>query len=254
MNIAQNTQNAAPPAPPAPSGLTLLVEETVESRLRNGRLFTTLDISNDIKRKRFHVRHGQVAQIVRELYQIGAMQAMNYERVLIEVNTDNGEKTTEAFLYLPKTAHPADYAGRVQDALPPLDGAAALDPTNYVPLHYPTLRALASGKKGRTRGAGSGARSKFRRDGALPIPRPLIQQAGWNIGDLLVLIADGDILRLVPAGSDAEAEGKPVKVWADYRVRIAKTKLNDGADITLAHIKLENGAVEVAWKDDVADD
>ena len=252
MNAAQTPPAAGtPPASTAPaqSGLSLLVDETVESRLRNERLFTTLDISNDIKRRRFHVRHGEVAQAVRELFQIGAMQAMNYERVLIEVNTEGGDKTTEAFLYLPKNAHPADYAGRVQDALPPLGGTAALDPAGYVPLRFPTLRALASGKKG-TRRTGSGTRGKFRRDGALSVPRPLVQQAGWQVGDTLFLLRDGDLLRLVPAGSIPEPDGKPVKVWADFRVRVARTKMGDGADITTAQIKMKNGGIEIALRAD----
>ncbi len=228
------------------TGLTALVDETVESRIRNGALFTSLDISNDIKRKRFHVRHGKVAALVRDLHAIGAMQAANYDRVLIEVNTENGEKTTEAFLYLPHGKHPSDYAGRVQDALPPLNGSAAVDPTNYIPLHPATLRYNATGNRAKgSRRSLSGPRSKFRRDGALPVPRALVQQAGWQIGDVLMLDANGQTLRLAPA--TGTTVGKLVKVWADFRVRVAKTKMGDGVDVTAAQITVNNGAVEVAW-------
>lgn len=254
MNAATNTVAHQPTIAPlnaaaAIAGIALLVEEAVESRIRNGNLFTTLDISNEIKRKRYAVRHKAVSEAVRELFTIGAMQTRGYDRVLIEVNTEGGEKTTEAFLYLPTGKHPSDYAGRVQDALPPLDGSAALDPAGYVPLYPPTLRAQASGKikgGGRRAGNGGGKRSKFRRDGALPVPRSLVQQAGWNVGDLLTLVGSGKTLRLAPT-SGAATTGKLVKVWADFRVRIAKTKMDNGVDVTAAQIKLKNGAVEVAW-------
>lgn len=228
------------------TGLTALVDETVESRIRNGALFTSLDISNEIKRKRFHIRHGEVAAIVRDLHAIGAMQAAGYDRVLIEVNTENGEKTTEAFLYLPHGKHPSDYAGRVQDALPPLNGSASLDPADYVPLRPATLRDNASGKCAKnSRRPHCGSRSKFRRDGALPVPRALVQQAGWQIGDVLTLDGDSQTLRLAPA--TGTTVGKLVKVWADFRVRVAKTKMGSGVDVTAAHVTVNGSAIEVDW-------
>lgn len=83
-----------------------------------GLLFTSLDVSNAVKCALPAARHRDVAVIVRERYQRGAMG--DYVRTLIGVLA-GGTTHTEAFLYHPPRAQPEYYDEhmRAQLATPP---------------------------------------------------------------------------------------------------------------------------------------
>ena len=55
-----------------------IVEQKVLERMRAKDSFTALDISN-ASRQRFPVRHGEVAEIVRDIFQSGAMDFYDYD-------------------------------------------------------------------------------------------------------------------------------------------------------------------------------
>lgn len=234
----------------------VIVAEAVEAELRAGRPFTALDISNNLKARCFAVRHSEVAPVVRDLYAGGAFRSYGYDREMIEVNTQGGKLVTQAFLYLHDDAVPSDYGGRVQDALPPVADGDARDLMTYVPAAAPSILsatgAAPAGRRGSgRRGVRGGQRSKHRRDGALPIPKRLVAQAGWNVGDVLTLTvgANLDDLRLLPASSGVVSAIATVRVWADLRVRVAKTKLRatvqSAFDAAQAAVTFENGAVKI---------
>ncbi|MBC8135935.1 MAG: hypothetical protein H8F28_08635 [Fibrella sp.] len=217
-----------------------LATEAMEAKMNAGEPFTALDISNALKAKNLPVRHREVSAVVRGLYAGGGMTAFGYVRDLIYVSTPDG--SAQAYLYRHGTQAPADYTLDAQDALPPVptDRARALD--DAVPAGEPlspladiALQGMVGGAV--IRGGGSTAygvslprrtRSAFRRDGAIAVPRNFIEQAGYQVGDLLVLTHDAqtDTLALQAAAPGAAGViGAFVKVWGDLRVRIAKTKL-----------------------------
>jgi bifunctional DNA-binding transcriptional regulator/antitoxin component of YhaV-PrlF toxin-antitoxin module len=205
-----------------------LTAELIESRLRASELFTTLDISNGLKLRRWPVRHSEVAKVVRSIWESGALQRFHYDRALIDVNTDNGSTMTQAFLYLPTNSHPDNYGNRIQDALPPVADDLARDLlTAPVP---PTPLLLTPNRGTRTRRSG-GTRSRVRQDGALPIPYRVVREAGWKVGDRLELhcrpepAGMGTALVLSAASSTPDTVSITVRVWKDYRVRVCKTAL-----------------------------
>jgi hypothetical protein len=210
-----------------------LTAELVESRLRSGALFTTLDISNGLKRRQYPVRHGEVAEAVRSLYAAGAFGRFAYDRALIDVNTDNGATVTSAYVYLPQNRLPSDYSGRIQDALPPVSDDVARDLASSAAavvssLLNPTARHKRS----------AGRRSKVRRDGALPVPRRLVRQAGWDVNDAVELhlihaSAGGPREVVLAPPNTATAAGAVVvrvRVWNDLRVRVCRTALSRASD------------------------
>lgn len=212
-----------------------LTAELIESRLRAGELFTTLDISNGLKLRRWPIRHGEVAQAVRKIYDSGALQRFAYGRALIDVNTDSGATITQAFVYLPKNANPDDYARRIQDALPPVAEEIARDLQASVPVSVSALLTANRGVRGF-----NGRRSRIRQDGALPVPRRLIRQAGWGVNDMIGLrivsdAASGSLsLEIAPLPSSAPTDGRSVsvraRVWNDLRVRFCRSALQRASE------------------------
>ena len=85
--------------------LTNVVEQEVLKRLRAKESFTALDISNALKVARYPFRHREVAEVVRDIYQSGAMDSFEYRRQLIDVQIDGGAKITQAYLYCHQNAH-----------------------------------------------------------------------------------------------------------------------------------------------------
>lgn len=251
-----------------------LVENTVEEKMQARESFTALDISNLLKTRRYPVRHGEVAQTVRALYAAGAMRAHRYDRRLIDVATDGGTKRAQAYLYLPEEADEYDYDRYDQEALPPVPADDARDLLDTVAAGNslsPFASAIlaggsnSSGVSGSNRFSVSGgitprsSRSPrgHRRDGALPIPRSLVAQAGWNVGDTLAIQADtsGQGFTLsIYATVRAAGGGVLARVWADLRVRICKTKLQTVAasspalltDPAQARVELVSNAIRVA--------
>jgi hypothetical protein len=217
--------------PAEQDAVTALVEGEVEAKMRAKEPFTALDVSNALKAQNFPVRHREVAAVVRDIYDSGAMAHYEYERRMIDVVTDGGKTRAQAWLYLHDDHKDRDYAttARAQDALPPVDESAARSLDDVTPAGNPLSPLVAAGKAAapvaRRQG---GTRGRTRRDGALAIPRRLIAQAGFQVGDQLTLVFDAAASKLVlTADADVTATTvtETVRVWADLRVRVAKTKV-----------------------------
>ncbi len=237
MNTAATTSGGDS----AQAAMTTLVEEAVEAKLRSRDPFTALDISNELKARSFPVRHGEVAVVVRDIYASGAMGHYDYDRRLIDVVTESGKKRTQAFLYLHDAVKERQYTARSQDALPPVppDQARSLDDAVAAgnPLS-PLATIHQTGKTSRPRALSPAKRSRHRRDGALPIPRALVQQAGWQVGATLALSVNGTAgLRLEPA-SNGSGDAAIVRVWGDLRVRVCRTKLR-GTALTIGSVRFQ---------------
>jgi hypothetical protein len=239
--------------------IEILVAEAVENKIQAREAFTALDISNDLKRRRFPVRHSEISPIVRDIWDSGAMGVAGYDRRLIDVYTSGGTAEAQAFLYLPNDADPDDYDQRIQDALPPVSETDARDLLDSVATYNPQSplisawqAAIAAKSTFRTARRPSGSRGQNRVDGALPIPRTVARQAGWKVGDTLVVVPDSTNtnLTLAPMNSTiAAVAAATVRVWADLRIRVSKTKLRLGGsalDASQTQVVYENGVVRVA--------
>ncbi len=195
-----------------------LVEQAVAERLRSQASFTALDISNALKSDRYAVTHGEVAEIVRDIYGTGAMDFYDYDRRLIDVATDGGARKAQAFLYLHDGAKERDYTARHQTSLPRVPADAARDLSDSVPAGPVSILPRPT-RPPRPRASHSGRRHKPRRDGAFAVPSSLVAQLGWTVGMSLGLKMDAGCVRLTPDGD------VPVRVWDGQRVRICRRKL-----------------------------
>lgn len=219
--------------------LTNVVENETLGRMQARDSFTALDISNALKNARYPVRHREVAEVVRDIYNSGAMQHFDYDRQLIRVTTEVGAKTTEAYLYHHQSVRPDDYANLNQDALPPVPADQARDLSDCVAadplglLHRVTSANAAANRRttqDRVRQTGAG-----RQDGALPVPSRIIAQLGWADGSALAVRAESGRLIVEPfaAAMTPPVSGTTptptVRVWNGQRVRICKSKLRLGA-------------------------
>lgn len=101
------------------------VKELVEDRCNDLESFTALDISNAVKQDGFpHVRHREVANIVRELYfRDEFMQDQEYEKTNIVIRLANGSSGV-AYLYHHDSVSPDDYDSRSQIAITPTTAPA----------------------------------------------------------------------------------------------------------------------------------
>lgn len=205
--------------------ITNIVELAVLGRMRAKASFTALDISNALKADRYPIRHGQVAATVRNIFASGAMGYYDFDRKLIDVVTDGGAKKTQAFLYLHTETREREYTSRSQASLPlvapdqarDLSDSVATSPLPLLP--RPTRRARKSART-------YAASPRSRQDGALAIPRALVDRLGWHKGVTLGLRAENRDLVIRP---QATAEDVSVQVWGGGRVRVCKTKLLLGA-------------------------
>lgn len=211
--------------------LTNLIEQTVLDQMRAKASFTALDISNELKRERYRVQHREVAEVVREIYQSGAMGFYDYDRELIPVVTEGGAKQAQAFLYHFEEVRPRTYQARGQDALPPPAPDRARDLADSVhaspiPVLHRPVRSV------------SGSRSRTRRDGALAVPCGLLRQLGWSAGIQLSVEAEAGGLVLRPV-----TDGGKARVWDGERLRVCRTTLSLGAlsadCVTVAVIGME---------------
>ena len=214
--------------------LTNVVENEVLQRMQAKNTFTALDVSNALKSAKYPVRHREVAEVVRDIYNSGAMAYYDYDRQLIDVTTDGGAKTAQAYLYHHQTARVTDYAALDQDALPPvpadqardLSDCVAADPLGLLQRPAPSV-ALRNRLHASTRRTTTG-----RQDGALAISSRIIAQLGWTDGEQLTVHAEqGKLVVEAPAApATNNNQAAPVaRVWSGGRVRICKTKLRLGA-------------------------
>ena len=215
--------------------LTNVVENEVLQKMQARESFTALDVSNALKIARYGVRHREVAEVVRDIYNSGAMACYDYHRQAIMVTTEGGAKTAEAYLYHHRSARVADYDKRDQDALPPVPADQSRDLADCVAadplgLLQRTYAGWAAQNRAQTRQSGIRV-SHGRRDGALPIPRRIIAQLGWTDGDALAVRVEQGKVIVEASGPQQTPKAVPafVKVWSGGRVRICKTKLQLGA-------------------------
>lgn len=233
--------------------LTNVVENEVLLKMQAKENFTALDISNALKIAKYPVRHREVAEVVRDIYNSSAMAHYDYDRQTIMVTTDGGAKTAQAYLYHHQSVRVSDYTKLDQDALPPVPADQARDLADCVaadPLGLLKRTQTGTVARHRTQSPRSSIRiSHGRRDGALPIPRRIIQQLGWTDGDALAVRAEQGKVIIETSGPQQTTNTTPtfVKVWSGGRVRICKTKLQLGAlDADAVTVSVDSGSLCIA--------
>jgi hypothetical protein len=218
--------------------ITNLVEQAILDKMRAKAAFTALDVSNALKAARYPVRHGDVAAAVRDIYQSGAMAYYDYDRRLIDVVTEDGTKKARAFLYLHGDTREREYDKRNQKSLPLVPADHARDLSDCVAAGAAPVLPRPST---RPRRAASRIASG-RRDGALPIPRALVERLGWSAGMALALACDGGQMKIAPRPPTPGESA--VRVWGGCRLRVCKTKLRRGdltADVATIEMTLDGG-------------
>jgi len=90
------------------------IKSVLQEQMDSETMFTSLNISNEVKDSGFICRHREVAQAVRELYRIGWFASRDYTRTLEQM--DNGNV---AFVYHHISADSEDYNDRDLQPLPP---------------------------------------------------------------------------------------------------------------------------------------
>ena len=189
--------------------------------------FTALDISNALKLDCYPVQHREVAALVREIYESGAMSFYDYERETIPVMTAGGTQQARAFLYHWEEVKPRTYQTRSQNALPAVAPGQARDLTDSTPagpaLILPRPTRPASAKAPRSQAS----RRRTRRDGALAVPKLLVAKLGWSDGTRLTLRQENDTVMIEAAGPSSNT-GPSLTVWDGQRLRICRTKLSLG--------------------------
>lgn len=214
--------------------LTNVVENEVLQFMQAKDSFTALDVSNALKTAKYPVRHREVAEVVRDIYNSGAMAYYDYNRHLMDVKTEGGTKTAQAYLYHHQTARVSDYAGLDQDALPPVPANLARDLSDCVaadPLGLLKRAPTVAAARNRNSHSSAPRCATGRQDGALAISSRIIAQLGWTDGELLTVRAEqGKLIVESSAPSPNVGQKTPVaRVWSGRRVRICKTKLRMGA-------------------------
>lgn len=228
-------------------------KQVVENFCNNLESFTSLDVSNIVKKEGFEfLRHRDIAQAVRNLYINGHMDNFGYCRSLVDVTLKNGD-IVHAYLYHHQTVSSDLYDKRNQDALPPVSPTKiATNNTTTDTICVPTsgfakatisvpdcwstdpvvsdnvLSITISGKR--------------KPDGRIEVPQMFIKALGWMVGDIIKVDKgnNGNLVLSIGSGSDE------IIVDKFGRLRITKSIL-DQANITGSFtITLENGNLSVA--------
>lgn len=111
-----------------------LVLETVQNFVRNGVLFTALDVSNAVKHTMPFARHREVRDLVRSLF-TSEIESSGYARTPISVTLSNGSKA-DALLYHPLADSwdlDAKYSSQKRGQAPAPVVAAPVAPVVIVP-------------------------------------------------------------------------------------------------------------------------
>lgn len=129
--------------------LRAVTQRVMDSFTAQGALFTALDVSNAVKGTLPDIRHREVAPIVRDLYERGAMG--DYRQDLIDVLAD-GHKPVQAYLYhLPE--HDVDLyddSMRNQLSIPPVSTSIDASGEANISSHSTEAPVLV-GRDGRAR-------------------------------------------------------------------------------------------------------
>lgn len=176
--------------------LRAVTQRVLDSFTAQGALFTALDVSNVVKSTLTDVRHRDIAPLVREMFERGAMG--EYTQTLIDVMA-NGSTPTQAFLY-----HLAEYdaslyddAHRSQLAIPPV--STNTDKNDDRSLTQTSIEAPVN----------------VGRDGRGRVPRQMLLNAGI-IGDAVFALADNAPERVTlstPTGMEDEG---PMSASLEY--------------------------------------
>lgn len=76
------------------------VEQTIESFIQNGEVFTALDVSNAVKKNGIACRHGEVRDHVRKMFRTGQLTGYTRGSILVTLSDGNSD---QAMLYYPDT-------------------------------------------------------------------------------------------------------------------------------------------------------
>lgn len=209
--------------------LRAVTQRVLDSFTAQGALFTGLDVSNVVKSTLPDVRHRDIAPVVREMFERGAMG--EYTQTLIDVMA-NGSTPTQAFLYHLAEYDPAlyDEAHRSQLAIPPV--STNTDKNDDRTITQTTLEApVALGRDGRGR-----------------VPRQILLNAGI-IGDAVFAVADASPERVVlttPTGMEDEG---PMSAALEYEhpslLHLPRRLMNVFTPGSRFVARVVNGRVEV---------
>lgn len=222
--------------------------EVVREFCRNMESFTSLDISNKAKTEGLVARHREIAELVRGAYSDGVMSQYGYVRDMIDVTLPGGGNA-QAYLYHHTTVPEDDYRNRAQAALKPQarpdtqaddDGLPALPaptiPQNLAtPPQPPAVAAVAAPAPpappvvGRlTRVLNTSSVSRIQKgDGRLEVPHVWLARLGWQIGDTVSAVVDGNGLVLKAATQPGERIVRQFTVDRWSRIRITTKALGE---------------------------
>lgn len=122
------------------------IKRIIDNFFKVSKLFTSLDITNQLKCENKNIKHKDVANLVRLMF---VQNKINHKRTLIDVNLTNGLKA-KAYLYHKETQDPSEYKNR----------------NNILINEYTFFRKLKS-------------------DCRLEIPQKIIKTLGWKKYDLI---------------------------------------------------------------------
>ena len=165
--------------------LRAVTQRVMDSFTAQGALFTALDVSNAVKGTLPDIRHREVAPIVRDLYERGAMG--DYRQDLIDVLAD-GHKPVQAYLYhLPE--HDVDLyddSMRNQLSIPPVSTSTDASGEGNLSSHSTEAPVLVG------------------RDGRARIARQLLMNAGIVTEEISVVgvASPGKLTLTAPTGTE----------------------------------------------------
>lgn len=178
--------------------LRAVTQRVLDSFTGQGALFTALDVSNAVKGTLPDVRHREIAPVVRDLYERGAMG--EYTQTLIDVLAD-GHKQAQAYLYhlYEHDASLYDETMRTQLAIPPVSVSTDVNDDKNLDGHSVEAPVLVG------------------RDGRARVPRQLLLNAGVS-GDVILARSEASPPRVVleDGGEDFDDESDPSTASIEY--------------------------------------
>lgn len=90
------------------TNFSTIIRNAILLRIQNSENFTALDISNSLKSTYDTVRHRDVAEAVRQIFDAGTMEPFGYTRQLIEVVTNAGD-VVHSYLYTHTPSQTEDF-------------------------------------------------------------------------------------------------------------------------------------------------
>lgn len=209
--------------------LRAVTQRVLDSFTAQGALFTGLDVSNVVKSTLPDVRHRDIAPLIREMYERGAMG--EYTQTLIDVMA-NGATPAQAYLYHLAEYDPSLYddAHRSQLAIPPV--STNTDKNDDRSLTGTTLEAPVN----------------VGRDGRGRVPRQILLNAGI-LGDVVHAQGDASPERVVlstPTGmEDDDALGATLEYEHPSLLHLPRRLMNVFTPGSKLVARIVGGRVEV---------